>query len=449
MIVIPRVARAAALALVALLVLAGVSSSDAPPPRVVMLRNGLRVLLAPDSLATTADVAVWYPCGTRWERPGESGAAALSERLLLRGSEHVPDGEHVRRVRDAGGVVGTNPTPDGLCVYETVPPEALELVLRLEADRMAGLRGSAAAIEQDRGRLREQHARVLTTVPAVEGLERLHALLFPGHPYGSPVLGNPANVDRLKPVDVAAWARARLGPSGAVLTVTGRFDAPATLALVRRLFEPLARRGEGAGVAARVTEPRGPVRAEIAGHWPVRALLMGWRAPGAADASATALEVLTQILGVGPGSRLRGSLPGAAAGQLVAQGNIELRRDASLVWVTVLAPADADTAALERDVLDAAARLAQEPPSPEELTRARKQLEVTSRFAQQTSRGRAQALGEALWLTGDATASASRLGAIARVSAEDVRAAAQRVLADANRATVWVAPAADASGVGR
>jgi predicted Zn-dependent peptidase len=33
------------------------------------LANGLRVVLAPDANATAVDVALWFPSGTRHERP--------------------------------------------------------------------------------------------------------------------------------------------------------------------------------------------------------------------------------------------------------------------------------------------------------------------------------------------------------------------------------------------
>ena len=39
----------------------------------VTLDNGMHVVLAPDSLATAVDVAVWFPAGSRHEKPAQAG----------------------------------------------------------------------------------------------------------------------------------------------------------------------------------------------------------------------------------------------------------------------------------------------------------------------------------------------------------------------------------------
>ena len=69
-----------------------------------------------------------------------------------------------------------------------------------------------------------------------------------------------------------------------------------------------------------------------------------------------------------------------------------------------------------------------------------RQTGATAGFALQTARQRAQALGEAELLAGDATVAARRYAALARLTPADVRRAAERVMTDAGRATVWLVP---------
>ena len=64
--------------------------------RTVTLKNGLTVLLAPDPLATTVDVAVWYRAGSRTEIDGATGLSHLFGRLMYGGSSST------RRVSIAG-----------------------------------------------------------------------------------------------------------------------------------------------------------------------------------------------------------------------------------------------------------------------------------------------------------------------------------------------------------
>ncbi|HEV2104664.1 MAG TPA: insulinase family protein, partial [Candidatus Eisenbacteria bacterium] len=147
--------------LFALLALAAASAPAAAGPLAatrVTLRNGLRVVLAPDSLATAVDVAVWYPAGARWEPSGHAGVTRLVERLMFRGSAHVADGELRRRLTAAGGTVNTSATPDYSCFWETIPAPALGEALRDEADRMASLTAAPAALEEERRAMRADRA---------------------------------------------------------------------------------------------------------------------------------------------------------------------------------------------------------------------------------------------------------------------------------------------------
>src|SRR5436309_15344527 len=105
----------------------------------VTLKNGLRLVLAPDPKAHSVDLTVWYDAGSRYDAPTRTGVAHLFEHLMFRGSTHFGPDEHSRLVRNEGGTSGAYAAHDFIAFYETLPPDALELGLRLEADRMTGL----------------------------------------------------------------------------------------------------------------------------------------------------------------------------------------------------------------------------------------------------------------------------------------------------------------------
>src|SRR5437867_10655267 len=86
---------------------AGAAQEAPPAVQSAKLKIGLRVLLAPDTLAASVDVAVWYRAGTRYEAAGMSGITHLMERWMFRGSPHHKAGEHLRLVRAEGGSAST------------------------------------------------------------------------------------------------------------------------------------------------------------------------------------------------------------------------------------------------------------------------------------------------------------------------------------------------------
>ena len=404
----------------------------------VTLGNGLRVVLAPDSLATAADVAVWYGSGVRNEKPGFSGMTRLFERLMFRGSATVADGEHRRRIFSEGGLANTTTTPDYSCFWETVPGEAVGTALQLEADRMAGLRPSAAALTQERRAVTEDRRAAAQRAPVARGLAKLYATVFAGQPYGRPLLGTGAELDKVTLRDIEAWRRERYVPANAVLTVVGRFDAAATLQRIQQWFGPIAK--GSVPTNTRLTPATGTRRADERVETPARLLFVGWRGPGVDDPDAAAIEVIARLLGTGENARLPRALVSEWKVAIAAQAGCNLHRDASLLWCFAVVPPEADTATAERLLLDEVGRLAREAVSEDELESARRGLETGTLFAQQSTRGRAQALGEAELLTGDAGHAAARLSAIRALTVADVQRVAQRIVTEAGRGVVWIAP---------
>lgn len=417
---------------------APVARASEPGVTRVTLGNGLRVVLAPDSLATAADVAVWYGSGVRNEKPGLSGMTRLFERLMFRGSATVADGEHRRRIYAEGGLANTTTTPDYSCFWETVPGEAVGTALRLEADRMAGLKPSPAALVQERRAVAEDRRAAAQRAPIARGLAKLYATVFEGQPYARPLLGSGAELDKVTLRDIEAWRRERYVPANAVLTVVGRFDAAATLQRIQQWFGPIAK--GAAPVNAKLTPATSTRRSYERVEAPARLLFVGWRGPGANDADAVALEVIARLLGTGESARLPRALVSEWKAAIAAQAGCNLHRDASLLWSFAVVPAEADTVTAERLLLDEVGRLAREAVSEDELDAARRGLETSALFALQSTRGRAQALGEAELLTGDAGHAAARLSAIRALTAADVQRVAQRVVTESGRGVVWLAP---------
>src|SRR5438105_2750103 len=117
------------------------AQADLSGARLSTLRNGLRVLLAPDTTAAAVDVTLWADAGTRTEPAGRSGITLLTERLLMRRPEPQ---RLLRELEAVGGVAGSFTTPDVSGLSLTAPPDGLSAALALQAARLAELAPGAA-----------------------------------------------------------------------------------------------------------------------------------------------------------------------------------------------------------------------------------------------------------------------------------------------------------------
>jgi zinc protease len=387
------------------------------------------------------DVAVWYRAGTRWEPARSSGLTHLLDRLMFDGSANVPDGEHARRILDVGGAANVTSGPDFSCFWQTLPPEALGTALRLEADRMASLSITADKLARAKRAARDDVQRRTESSALGRGLQRLYALAYPAHPYGRPLRGVDARRDAITLEAAKAWWGERYGPDGALLTVTGRFDPDTAMALARRTLGAVAKRPLPASAPAGAPPPADAVHASIRADAPLPLMIVGWRAPAATDSGRVALRALARLLGAGPGSRiLRGLQRPEAPLALASDATASLRRDGSLLYVVTVAVPGADSAAVEGAAFVEAVRLVHETPSPDEVERVRAEVEMELRAERETVRGRATALGAAALVAGDWRAADHDLERAARLTGEQLRVMAGRVLQPEHAVVVWVWP---------
>ncbi|GAB3969719.1 hypothetical protein GCM10027615_24450 [Plantactinospora veratri] len=98
------------------------------------------MVLAPDRSAPVVGVAVVYDVGIRSEPEGRTGFAHLFEHLMFQGSENLEKLAHFRHIQGAGGTFNGSTHLDYTDYWETLPSNALERALFLEADRMRGPR---------------------------------------------------------------------------------------------------------------------------------------------------------------------------------------------------------------------------------------------------------------------------------------------------------------------
>ena len=117
------------------------------------LDNGLTVIVHEDNKAPLVAVNLWYHVGSKNEPEGRSGFAHLFEHLMFNGSENFNDDYF--QVLERIGATDLNGTTnrDRTNYFQTVPKNAVDLVLWMESDRMGHLLGAIdqAKLDEQRG----------------------------------------------------------------------------------------------------------------------------------------------------------------------------------------------------------------------------------------------------------------------------------------------------------
>jgi zinc protease len=418
------------------------------PHETYRLDNGLRVILAPDPQSTAVAVNLWYDVGSRHEVPGRSGFGHLFEHLMFEGSERVPRGTFDRLINEAGGSANASITEDRTNYFATVPASQLARVLWLEADRMEGLLVTDESMRREIEVVKEERRMRVDNAPY--GRSGLQSRFYAPYDsvgcfaYAHSVIGSMEDLDAAQLEDVQAFFDTYYAPNNATLTLVGNFDAATARRLIHQYFSGI---------------PAGPAPAEPRCETPFRSLPVtrelqdpAARLPGVMLSFGTvqvghddsyALNLLGTILGVGETSRLHRRLVREERAALQAGAFSGPRRGPGLFVVNAIANQGVDAARLIELVDEEIDRIRREGVTEQELTRAKNRARASSIIGRQTVMGRAETLQWANHFLGDPAAYRTEMERTQAVTAEQVRAAAQRYLMPNNRAVIITRPATE------
>ena len=206
------------------------------------LANGLRVVVSPDRSAPIATVGVYYQIGFRLEPRGRSGFAHLFEHMMFQGSEHAGKMEHIRLINSSGGLLNGTTNYDITNYFESVPSNALERVLWLEADRMAALKVDDENLRNQRDVVKEE-VRVNVMNQPYGGFPWLDLppIAFRNWPNAHNFYGDFSDLDAATLEDVRTFFHTYYSPNNAVLLMVGDLDPAEAFALAKKYFEPIPR----------------------------------------------------------------------------------------------------------------------------------------------------------------------------------------------------------------
>src|SRR5262249_2861637 len=133
---------------------------------------------------------------------------------------------------------------------------------------------------------------------------RLHELVFAGHPYGFPVLGDAAALRAANRASLRGYYERYYVPENMALVVVGPVDVEEVRAAAVRAFGKVPRTGYTRPPARPVPPVEAERRRAIPRPERQAALGLGWSAPALGDRDMFALDVLAHILGGSQSSRL-------------------------------------------------------------------------------------------------------------------------------------------------
>ena len=406
------------------------------------LANGLRVLVWEDGRAPVFSYQTWFGVGSRHDQVGRTGIAHLFEHMMFKATRHMGDGALDVLLETRGAETNAATWLDWTHYREKLPAigDNLELVVRLEADRMEHLVLDEHQLETERDVVLNERLLRVDDDPMGQMTEALYELAFSTHPYRQPTIGWADDIRAITLEDCRAFYERYYAPDNATIVVVGAVEAARVLALVERYYGHMPAQPRPAPepvVEPSQTEPRGR---ELALEVAAERGLYAWHAPAGGTPEHAALEILGEILTGGESSRLyRRLVAERELASRVSGWTPELREPGLFEAMIQLQPgrrlvdAEAELEAVLEDVRT-------HPVGERELRKARNGLEASFLRQMADTGHRARGLGEAETTFDSFERYFDSLEALQRVGAEDVLAVARQVFRTSNRTRIHAVP---------
>ncbi|GBQ85060.1 M16 family metallopeptidase [Asaia krungthepensis] len=258
------------------------------------LSNGLRVVIVPDRLAPVVQTQVIYLSGSAAAPAGFPGTAHALEHMMFNGSKGLSRDQLSTVSARIGNVSNAFTTEDTTQYYFQAPAHYLDVLLRIEADRMRHVLLSDADWSHERGAIEQEVARDLS-MPFERFTIQQNQALFAGTPYEHDALGTRESFDKTDSRLLRGFYDSWYQPNNAILLIVGDVDPTDTLQKVKAQF---------AAIPAGKLPPRpvitpGPVKPAtitLDSDYATGILSIGFRMPGSNSPDMATAQILADVL---------------------------------------------------------------------------------------------------------------------------------------------------------
>lgn len=402
------------------------------------LRNGLKVIIEEEHSSPVVAIQMWVKVGSADESESEAGLSHVFEHMLFKGTERRGVGELATEIESVGGDINAYTSFDNTVYHLTVPSRYFSTGLDVISDAIQNSAFDPDELSKELEVVLEE-MRMNEDRPARNLYKTLLSKAYKTHPYRRQVIGNKEVVEGLTREDTLRFKGKWYRPNNMTLVLVGDIDSGEALRAIKEQF-----RGFRKGKIKRAERPIEPKQAEIrtavlAKDVKETHLGIGFHIPGIKNDDTYAIDVAEIILGGGETSRLfkrlqidEGVVHGVSAYAMSL-------KEPGVFFIT----GTLDTGKLDKaltGIMEEVKRLGTEGPLPNEIEKAKIQVESSFVYSRETMEGIASKLGYYQTLAGNIRYEKEYIESLRKVTADDVRRVVMEYLVPENSTVVVMLP---------
>ena len=419
---------------VAMLASGAQAATTADDIQAFTLKNGMKIMVLPDTSIPNANMYIFWKVGSRNEYPGITGLSHFFEHMMFNGAKKYGPKMFDRTMEAAGGSNNAY-TTENLTVYTNwFPATAIETIFALEADRIADLAIEEGMVESERGVVSSERTTGLENSNFRAIWQEVKGAAFRAHPYSWPVIGHASDIENWSLDDLKQYHKTYYAPNNAVVVISGDVKLAEVKTLANKYFAPIPAQAEPKKIHTREPEQTGERRVYVQkASVTTPNIMMAYHVPNSRHPDFYALELLNDILATGKSSRLYRALVNEQQIASDVFAYFPKSLDANLFYLYGVAARDIKAGILEKALIKEVNNIIRQGVSAQELQKVKNRKLVDFYRNMSTINGKSDAIGTYELYFDDYRKLFLAPKEYNKVTADDIRRVAQTYLVKANR----------------
>lgn len=414
------------------------TAAQHPTTTIYALENGMRVVIREDHFAPVAALQVWVKAGGADEEDIEAGVAHVHEHMLFKGTSNRGVGEVAAEIEGSGGRINAWTSWNETVYHIVVASRFADTGLDVLGDAVRNSSFDPDELDKELDVVLEEWKRGEDS-PSRKIFHGLFGTAYTEHPYKRPVIGTKDSIEGLSRERILSFYERFYAPNNMTVVIVGDVDTRAMKKEVDKVFGDYRRR-EIARPERPVEPPQDGLRlASLRMQVQESHLALGFHVPGADHPDAPLLDLLAFIIGGGESSRLYTRL--VADEQLVTGiGAFAYTPPDPGMFVVTASLESAEMRRAYDAALEELGKTVNHGVTPDELARARVNLESDFVFRRETVQGQARELGYAVMVHDDPDYDRVYLARLRAATPADLLRVARQYLQTDNLTVVTLLP---------
>ena len=266
----------------------------------ITLDNGLRILYEENPTAKSCYMGIWVASGSRYEDDMTSGISHFIEHMVFKGTQRRSAADIAREADFMGGGLNAYTDKEVTCFYSRVLEKDAVKSLDILCDMLKNPKLDTADIELEKGVVKEEIA-MYESSPTDLCMDLFYYNTFNKSSLGRYVLGTRETVSSFTQEMIREHMKKYYAPNRMVIAFTGAFPKDEMIKKCRQYFENMPRGEEASSMPTEIFENK---IVTVEKDFEQNSVVLGFAGISMADENIGVYRLMASMLGGSTSSRL-------------------------------------------------------------------------------------------------------------------------------------------------